>query len=445
MHQRRASAHCTVDGQASMAQSFYVDKLPIYGAAFVDNDRVLLCGGGGASRTGLTNRIVCYDLSGRRSSKAAPDGSAPAIGRQVGELQLSGDEDAPMCIAVHGSSILSGINESAKARAASGDNCHLRTFKVSVPEDGSSDVSLQMALSHQVLDLNAERDDYQRQVSFGPDGRHAVVLSSEGRCAVVETAQMRKLPLATLDNPKRTTVDAVLLQDAVLAASERIVRYIPLSSDSKAVRDADTSLGDTETEIFKLDSVQMLAAYEVHRLGISRDGGGVCIAMNAAEAKRKESYVSLFNVSKGRLVQKDVDHYAKRVKDVYMGPSLPTPPLPKGISPTMAAVRDDIAVPKRPRQFMVFTFADGSVEVHGAEALRPLKSFAPGKLHSFPPAAVAFSPDGKTCLTASIDGKVNLIDLAAIDRAASSRPAKLSTFVVIFLIILILALYIQQR
>ena len=422
-----------------MTTSFFVDKLPIYGAGFIDSRRVLLCGGGGASKTGLTNRLVCYELTGGR------DGGA--IGKVVGELTLSGEEDAPMCLAVHEGLVLSGINESAKVRKASGgDNCHLRTFKLSV-SDENKDVSLQLSLSHQILELDPEVDDYQRAVSISKDGRYAVVLSSEGRCAVVETAQMRKVPLATLDSPKRTTVDAVLIKDAVLAASERIVRYIPLPGPSasavKPARDPDTSLGDAELEIFKLDSVKMLAGYSVHRLAALRDGGSVCVAMNATDSKRKESYIALFDVRQGRLVQKDVDHYAKRVKDVYVGPSLPTPPLPQGITPTMAAVRDDLKLPKQPRQFMIVTFSDGSVDVCDVDKLHPLKKFPPGKLHSFPPAAVAISPDNRKCVTASIDGKVNVIDLVAIDRDANKT--NLHLFVLLFLFVLLVAYILQRR
>ncbi|KAH9818871.1 quinon protein alcohol dehydrogenase-like superfamily [Melampsora americana] len=101
---------------------------PIYCTVFVDQDRIILGGGGGSSK----NHLILHEYG-------LPSGS-----------------DSPMSIDLDRSTglVLSGIN-SSPTELKLGRNLHLRTFKL-------LDSSLEPKESYQILDFDQSGNDYQR-------------------------------------------------------------------------------------------------------------------------------------------------------------------------------------------------------------------------------------------------------------------------------------------
>jgi len=62
---------------------------PVYSCAFVADDQFVAGGGGGASRTGIKNKLRLFRVSDDRQLNI------------LSELELEKDEDAPMSMASH--------------------------------------------------------------------------------------------------------------------------------------------------------------------------------------------------------------------------------------------------------------------------------------------------------------------------------------------------------
>lgn len=95
--------------------------LPVYAVEFVAPHVVAYVGGGGASKSGVKNKLV---LAGLEEDTLRP----------LAELTLSSDEDAPMCMAVDrvGGVIACSVNAPASA-LKSGENKTLRLFRYTLP------------------------------------------------------------------------------------------------------------------------------------------------------------------------------------------------------------------------------------------------------------------------------------------------------------------------
>ncbi|GAA5899642.1 hypothetical protein JCM6882_001173 [Rhodosporidiobolus microsporus] len=104
-------------------------KFPVYAVTWIDDEHVILAGGGGGSRTGVRNRLSLYRLS-----------STPPQKRSLTLLHshtLCATEDAPMTVAYDPAtrSLVAGINSGAE-ELEQGKNRNLRVFEVRRTEEG---------------------------------------------------------------------------------------------------------------------------------------------------------------------------------------------------------------------------------------------------------------------------------------------------------------------
>ncbi|KIJ20119.1 hypothetical protein PAXINDRAFT_68481 [Paxillus involutus ATCC 200175] len=129
---------------------------PVYSCAFVADDQFVAGGGGGASRTGIKNKLRLFRVSDDRQLNI------------LSELELEKDEDAPMSMASHIESrtLVCGINSSA-AKLEKGVNENCRKFSI------SGDEHKQLVTRGTLPSRNAE--DYQRVTVLSPDGRFLAV------------------------------------------------------------------------------------------------------------------------------------------------------------------------------------------------------------------------------------------------------------------------------
>ncbi|ORZ23331.1 quinon protein alcohol dehydrogenase-like superfamily [Absidia repens] len=136
--------------------------IPIFGLGFTKDNQLLLCGGGGAGRSGVKNKLCYYKVDMKRK-----DLEEEAI------YEISSDEDAPMCLAIHPKENVaaSGINASPKSMLTGvNDNC--RFFDI-----GETSISLKNAVK--TLD-SLQEDDYQKTVRFSKDGSLLATGTTDG-------------------------------------------------------------------------------------------------------------------------------------------------------------------------------------------------------------------------------------------------------------------------
>ncbi|RDA94330.1 hypothetical protein CP533_3829 [Ophiocordyceps camponoti-saundersi (nom. inval.)] len=182
---------------------------PLYALDFDPEDaaRLLVGGGGGASRSGVGNKITV--LEARQDEL-----------RVAAEAELSRDEDSVMSLAVgpgQGRSkptrLFAGINSDLVKSV----NMHLRTFAI---HHGSSGKVAE--LSRTALFANPDANTYQRLLRVaGPVGAAASAMGKESQIAVFETTGSRPKPRGLLELP----VDAEDLDVIQTADNECLLAF----------------------------------------------------------------------------------------------------------------------------------------------------------------------------------------------------------------------------
>ncbi|KAG0639598.1 hypothetical protein HOY80DRAFT_904727 [Tuber brumale] len=150
-----------------MAPSITSEKLtlsyPLFGASFIDADRLLVAGGGGEGRSGVGNKITVVDT-------LTKPGKPLTV---ASEIELSKDEDAVMSLSAlstsSGVKALVGINSPQRAKS----NKHFRVFDV--PKEGE----ISLASKH-ALFSRPDAETYQRLVRVDGEGKVAVIASGSG-------------------------------------------------------------------------------------------------------------------------------------------------------------------------------------------------------------------------------------------------------------------------
>ncbi|KAI0068906.1 WD40 repeat-like protein [Artomyces pyxidatus] len=134
-----------------------VPAFPVYSAAFLSPGELVLGGGGGASKTGIKNKIRLYKVDEFLTMKLKD------------ELELESGEDAPMSMAAHpdGDSFVCGIN-SAADKVAKGENTNCRIYSV------DDDDKLHLVSATGTLDKD-DPEDYQKVTVLSPDGSFLAV------------------------------------------------------------------------------------------------------------------------------------------------------------------------------------------------------------------------------------------------------------------------------
>ncbi|CUS09623.1 unnamed protein product [Tuber aestivum] len=181
-----------------MAPSITSERLklsyPLYGASFIDADRLIVAGGGGEGRSGVGNKIVGSPLAfGKLASyTSTKPGKSLAVASEIG---LSKDEDAVMSLSAlntpSGVKALVGINSARKSKS----NEHFRVFDV--PKEGEISLASKHALFSQV-----DAETYQRLVRVDVEGKIAVIASASG-LAPVSAAEVVVLDVSSLNVKRR--------------------------------------------------------------------------------------------------------------------------------------------------------------------------------------------------------------------------------------------------
>ncbi|KAI8873077.1 hypothetical protein GQ42DRAFT_160798 [Ramicandelaber brevisporus] len=392
-------------------------KLPINSLASTAAGDVLLCGGGGAGRSGVKNRL-----------RVARIDAATGQLSTVAETVLSSNEDAPWNLAPHPDKdtrvVAVGINGSADD-IASGDANNCRIFDYSsiasateqkAEEEQAKSKADAFSLVKKKTTLTSKRaTDYQSVCRFSTNGKHLLIGGTDGTAVLLAYPSLENGP--ELVSGRRSKTGKVL--DASFDAESKL-----LALASAAAIDVHSVSDGAVSHSIAADAAGAGEPCDFRAIGFSPAAlakspelvSTLYVVMNAKSKKR--AYLAAFDSATWKL--------AKRATAVSKHPVL-----------TFAISFDGT--------LLALATSAAEVMIVCARTLRVLARFPDA--HEVAITGLAFSPDGKFLVTGSIDENCNVIALPnSLDAYPGNRGlASPGTLILILLAIIMVILAVYYR
>ncbi|KAK0525849.1 hypothetical protein OC834_005014 [Tilletia horrida] len=392
--------------------------LPVYALDFLSEDVIVYAGGGGAGRSGVKNAIRTVRVDHAEQSL-----------KELNRLELSRDEDAPMCLSVNKTlgNLVCGINSTAE-KVKGGKNESLRIFEFELKESEKKENEAEAELSASVkfskaAESLATTDPEQYQFTLHtfpslkpawqspPDafgsGASAEELytgdfSYDSEQVVLASAQKIKVFSTSPAPPSASTESA----NGEASGAEKVKRPLKIQT----IR--NPALGGAGPCTFRAARFGRSPTSEKVLFTVVNAGS----AGKGAKGKRK-SFVSAWNAETWDLVQ--TRHVADKPITAF-----------------------DVSADGR---LLAYGCSDLSVGVLDAKTLRPILRILDA--HSFPPTCLRLSPSGKTLISGSADNTLRVVEIPASALLGGSASSTRSIVLTVLLALLfaIVAYIFQQR
>ncbi|KLO18073.1 WD40 repeat-like protein [Schizopora paradoxa] len=384
---------------------------PVFSAAFVADDRLVLGGGGGSSRSGVKNKLRLYNVPS--------DGKLELLN----ELELGKDEDSPMSMAadVYASRVLCGINSSTE-QIAQGINKNCRLY------DATGD-EIDLLESTGTLDTpeGEEESDYQKVTVLSP-GRTLACISGTKRLSLLSYPSLSRAAcdLITKDEFYDASFSSTKL--AVATNKDFFIYSLPAAevnekSSSSGPKTRSKAKGRKNS---KLEEQELLEAFSRPDVTGDRTGNTTLRACrfnpvnddiiytvsNTApirtkgKSKPKQGYICKWNTTTWKIVK------VRKAGE-------------KGITCFDVSPNG---------KYLAVGSADCTIAILDANTLTPLLTIL--KAHDFPPTVVKFNPSSKLLVSGSADNSVRLVTIPG--GLAGSKWSFVNVMIFILLTYLIL-------
>ncbi|KAE8209702.1 hypothetical protein CF327_g6345 [Tilletia walkeri] len=422
-------------------------ELPVYALDFLSEDVIVYAGGGGAGRSGVKNaiRTVRVDL---------PEQTIKELNR----LELSRDEDAPMCLAANKSlgNLVCGVNSTAD-KVKAGKNESLRVFEYELKEaekkeeeeEKSEELSASVTFSKSATSLAiTDPEQYQKFSTFSPDERLLVSGGTDGSFTLHTYPSLKPAWESPPDafGAGSTAAEELYSGDfsydseqLVLASAQKIKVFstspAPFSPSASSSGEAAniSAASDAAEKVkrpLKIQTIQNPAlggagpcTFRAARFGRAPTSEKVLFTVvnagsagKGAKGKRK-SFVSAWNAETWDLIQ--TRHVADKPITAF-----------------------DVSADGR---LLAFGCSDLSVGVLDAKTLRPILRILDA--HSFPPTCLRISPSGRTLISGSADNTLRVVEIppSALLGASTTSSRTVMLTILLALIFVIIAYILQQR
>ncbi|KAH9973057.1 quinon protein alcohol dehydrogenase-like superfamily [Lactifluus volemus] len=371
---------------------------PVYSATFLSPGELILGGGGGASKTGIKNKLRLYHVDEYLTLKLAD------------ELELDKGEDAPMSMAAHptGSSFVCGIN-STEDKVKKGENLNCRVYGVSDDD--------KMEFVSSVGTLGKDPEDFQKVTVFSPDGAYLAVAGSNE----LSLLTVPELVSTSAHIDQGEIYDAAFSDNTLVVATTVNLLVYSLSGSKKGKEKEGTVLTLENPTIIdrpKLPGEETgtfrVAKYHPHSSRVFYSVINTTPARGSKPSQRK-----------AYLIRWDTDGWkVERMRKVGT----------KGL--TVLDLSDN-------GKWIAYGSSDCSVGLLDAFTLAPLLSIL--KSHEFPPTVLKFNPTSKLLVSGSADNTVRLIAIPEGLGDSSSWSYALAIIVALFLALFAVALQLLLR
>ncbi|KAG8732959.1 hypothetical protein FRC11_009726 [Ceratobasidium sp. 423] len=391
-----------------------LQAFPVYSLGFVKEDKLLLGGGGGATRSGIKNKLRLYDVD---ETGAKLD--------LLTELELEKDEDAPMSMAIdfEQNAFICGINGSME-KVEAGINPHCRAFSVETKEDMKPLIKFERS-TQLVKEKNPEA--FQKVTALSRDGSLLAAGSSDGKpFNQVTLVSYPKLDLASdpFTVPSGELFDADFSVDGYLIVTSTTNLYVfsPSSAPSKM------SPSTAHPQLNLLNTIPVPASHSNSTFRSTR--------WSPHDSKTAWSVI---NTTSG--ASKDRRAWIVRWNIVGLGEREKTEG--KGdwkVTRTAKAATRPITVfdVSRDGKLLAFGSSDLSVGILDSQKLVPLLTIL--RAHEFPPTALRFNPNASLLASASADNTLRLIAVPS----NFGQSAITTTLILFVLLVGLLAVLIQR-
>ncbi|CEP16695.1 hypothetical protein [Parasitella parasitica] len=330
---------------------------PVFGLGFTADNQLILGGGGGASRSGVKNKMVSYKIDVRRKDL-----------EEDATFEFAATEDAPMCLDVHPSSpfVVVGVNGSEQD-IKDGKNSNCRTFKIL--ED-------KLELETAISTLKSEDpEDYQKVVRFNEKGTLVATGTTDRQVQVFKYPEFESISQAITvsedENDEVLDVDINLESEKLTCVLRDNLKLINLRG--KNVGQVVQTI--SRSTITNKDTVQF-RAFRYGR-GFTKDFGFAV----ANGTTKPGAYIAKYDA-----------YTLDQIKVVKVG----SKPI------TAFAISKDGAV-------LAFASADFSITLLDALSFRTLTKI--NDAHGFSITCIAVSPDRRLLASASADNTCRIVSL----------------------------------
>ncbi|KAF9469044.1 WD40-repeat-containing domain protein [Collybia nuda] len=389
---------------------------PVYSSSFLSPNELVLGGGGGASRSGIKNKLRLYNVGTTLSLEL------------IDELELEKGEDAPMSMAAHTktNTLVCGIN-STEERLLKGENENCRIF--SVKEHKLGFVSAQGTLP------SGDLDDYQKVTVLSSDG---TLLAVAGGHDLSLLSYPSLTPIASPIHTGNEIYDTTFSRTTLVIATTLNLLVYALPLPPTASQTPSPTKGKGKGKGKKTTSViqqSPLALKLLHTVEIPASiGGGAEGTFRAAR----------YHPSDGKFMYTVINTSSPRTRKTK------TPSRQAFVcrwnteSWTVDKVRKvgdrgltcfDVSEDGR---FLGFGSSDLTIGLLDANTLSPLVTIL--KAHEFPPTTIAFNPTSSLLVSGSADNSVRVVSVPQ-----STGGSSWGVFVLIFLTLLVIILAVAAQ
>ncbi|PFH52522.1 hypothetical protein AMATHDRAFT_74010 [Amanita thiersii Skay4041] len=368
---------------------------PVYSAAFISPNHFVLGGGGGASKTGIKNKLRLYSVDNERSIS------------MVNELELEVGEDVPMSMAAdtETKTIVCGVN-SALEKLEKGENQNCRAFVV-------KDNKLQLQKSQGTLDPS-DLEDYQKVTVISPD-RTKLAVAGSHTLSVLSFPSLT--PIAGPITSEKEIYDVTFSPSShhlVIATTQNLLVYILQEEGSN--KDFSLELSQTiripESLSTVGDCTFRAARFHPQEKSLYTVVNAVSSRSRKAKSVSRQAYICKWDTNSW-VMDKN-----KKASD-------------RGLTCF------DISACGR---FLALGSSDLSISILDSNTLAPLISIL--KAHEFPPTTIKFNPTSTLLLTGSADNSIRIV---SIPLAIESSSWGVMFLVIVAFVILLLAIALQKH
>ncbi|KAM6495716.1 WD40 repeat-like protein [Amanita muscaria] len=372
-------------------------SFPVYSADFVSQDILALGGGGGATKSGIKNKLRLYSVSNERAIEL------------LDEFQLETGEDAPMSMVAdtESKSLFCGIN-SAMDQLENGNNQNCRSFTV-------IDQKLALKSTRSTLPPG-DLEDFQKITVLSPD-RTILAVAGSHSLSVLSPDSLK--PLAEPIHADREIYDVTFSKSMLVTATTHnlLVYAFDWVEGKGQSKEKKISLELKRTieipDVVKANGQRSFRAARFHP-----SEGYLYTVINAVSPRTKnsrnssrQSFICRWNTETWT-----VDKHRK-VGD-------------RGV--TCFDISPD-------GRFLAFGSSDLSIGVLEANTLLPIVTIL--KAHAFPPTTLKFNPSSTLLVTGSPDNSIRIIN---VPQYSGGYAWGITLLILLALIIALLAIGLQK-